>query len=124
MGMRVYKVYVNNAGVDADAAIYAEILRAGTIVGIQVGLEIDSITDNSYFSAEFSTQANGFQGQNNSQGDFAAVVWRANGAAPVGHINQYLPLAVPIQYGQRVYVNIGAGGVLVADLTAYIWVQE
>jgi len=115
--MRNYLLYAAFVA-SADAAAQIQIIRNGTIVGVQWACKGDLDANSEQFTVELSTTPV-FQSQtNDSQGVLSAVAQEAVGAEAAGFlvtgVNFFVPLKIPVQAGQLLYLNgllAGTGGV-------------
>jgi hypothetical protein len=123
--MRNYLIYAGFTQ-SADAAAQIQIIRNGTIVGVQWSVFGDLDANSEYFQIELSTVPTYQSAINDTQGVLSAVGQQAAGAEAAGFaiigVNLFVPLKIPVQAGQLLYLNsqlVGTGNV---DATAIVQV--
>lgn len=119
---RIYKQFVSGT-TGSEGVVFVAPVVSGRIVSIQYSIEIDSVTDNSAVRAEWSFVPASQIAVNDSQGDIAEVnaMRNATEGDSISACGQIM-LDVPIQTGQRLYLNTGVAGTITYSVTAYVHV--
>lgn len=110
--MRTIQLYATGSAT-ATSAAQVTIPSAGRIVGVQVELLIDSITDGASVRCELSKVPTNQIATNGALDPFLEVGLYGNfvtsGLAQTG-VNQFLPVEVPVRQGEIVYLHVTVAG--------------
>lgn len=124
--MRIYKLY-GVVTTTANNIASIQLVRSGKIKGIQAAAYVDSNTDNAQLIVEASLVPVNQIAVNDTQGQLCELRWAGNfvtsGLSSEG-INEFLPMDVPVQAGEKVYLNAQVGGTVSAGVTLFIHVQD
>lgn len=110
--MRTIQLYATGAAT-ATSVASVTIPTAGRVLGIQVALGIDSVTDNAMVRLELSKVPTNQIATNGALDPFLEVNLAGNfatsGLAQAG-VNQFFPVDVPVRQGEIIYVHATVGG--------------
>lgn len=123
--MRTIQLYATGSAT-ATAAAQVTIPSAGRIVGVQIELLIDSITDGASIRAELTKVATNQIATNGALDPFLEVGIYGNfvtSGLAQGGVNQFFPVDVPVRQGEIIYVNTTVAGTLNYFFNAIIHYQ-
>lgn len=110
--MRTLQLYATGSAT-ATSVAQVTVPSAGRILGIQVALGIDSVTDNAMVRLELSKVPTNQIATNGALDPFLEVNLAGNfatsGLAQTG-VNQFFPVEIPVRQGEIVYVHATVGG--------------
>lgn len=110
--MRTLQLYATGSAT-ATSVASVTIPSAGRILGVQIALGIDSVTDNAMVRLELSKVPTNQIATNGALDPFLEVNLAGNfatsGLAQTG-VNQLFPVDIPVRQGEIVYVHATVGG--------------
>lgn len=105
--MRTLQLYATGAAT-ATSVASVTIPTSARIMGVQIALGIDSVTDNAMVRLELSKVPTNQIATNGSQDPFLEINLAGNfltsGLAQTG-VNQFFPVDIPCRQGELVYVH-------------------
>lgn len=123
--MRIYKLYA--ALSNAAALCSINIARNGKIQGLKWQLNGVCKTDAAQALVECSFQAASFINVNDTAGPIDQVGLSGNfvtSGMDSKQVNQYTPMNLPVQLGEKLYLNCVIAGTISGTVTCFIYVEE
>lgn len=121
--MRTLQLYATGSAT-ANAVAQITIPSATRIKAIQIAMDVDSVTDNSDVTLEFSKVPTSQIATNGAQDPFLEVRVKSNfvtsGLTTYG-VNQTFPVDVECRQGEIIYVHAAVSGTATYRVTAIHW---
>lgn len=120
--MRTIQLYGTGAAT-ATSVAQVTIPSQGRVVGIQIDLIIDSVTDNALVRLEFSKVPTNQIGTNGALDPILEVGMAGNfatsGLAQAG-VNQFFPVDIPVRQGEIIYLHATVAGTVTYYVNAIL----
>jgi len=120
--MRTLQIYATGSAT-ATSVAQVTIPVAARVMGIQVALGIDSVTDNAMVRLEFSKVPTNQIATNGALDPFLEINLAGNfvtsGLAQAG-VNQFFPVDIPCRQGEIVYVHATIAGTVTYFVNAIL----
>lgn len=124
--MRAIRIYGTGAATANNVASVV-IPSAARLLGIQVGVMLDSITDNANAVMELSLASATEIAVNGSQQAVLEVRAYSNFVTSgLSHssVNQYFPVDLSLRQGQYVYLHVTVGGTITYWFNGILWLTN